>query len=196
MGVKSRREREREQRRAAIMAAATAVFAEEGIEHAAMSAIAARAELGKASLYYYFPNKDALVHAVLVEGTTAFFAELSEAVPEGRGLADTFEALLICYLHFFRDKPLLGRILGPMMVHGRGDGPLDHALMSAHAEWLARLDALLEHSPWAGDKPAFLAFLTDVVSSLVRLHMAGRSDEADARVAFYVDLVRGRLERP
>ena len=59
-----RRERELELRRADVLAAATAEFAEKGFEGAQMSALAARAEVALGTLYSLFASKEQLFQAV------------------------------------------------------------------------------------------------------------------------------------
>lgn len=54
----------RSRRRQAILDAATEEFCRSGFEHARMEAIAARACIGKSTIYEYFPSKDALLRAV------------------------------------------------------------------------------------------------------------------------------------
>lgn len=61
-----RRERERLERRGAILAAARSLFAEKGFEQATIEEVAERAEFGKGTLYNYFPGgKDELLSAIL-----------------------------------------------------------------------------------------------------------------------------------
>lgn len=60
MGVTSRRQREREARRAKILAAAEDVFVAKGFADATMDEVATRAELSKGTLYLYFKDKDDL----------------------------------------------------------------------------------------------------------------------------------------
>ncbi len=68
MNAPSRRERERQMRRQAMLAAALAVFAEKGFDGATVDEIAERAEFGKGTIYNYFPDgKDALFLALLDE---------------------------------------------------------------------------------------------------------------------------------
>ena len=64
----SRREREREARRQAILDAAEAVIRRRGFADTTMDEVATEAELSKGALYLYFANKDALC-AALVERT-------------------------------------------------------------------------------------------------------------------------------
>ena len=60
MGIKERKERERERRRQQIIVAAKRVFSEKGFNRATMEDIAQEAELSAGTLYLYFKNKDEL----------------------------------------------------------------------------------------------------------------------------------------
>lgn len=60
MGVKERKERERERRRQQIIVAAKRVFSEKGFSKARMEDIAHEAELAPATLYIYFRSKEEL----------------------------------------------------------------------------------------------------------------------------------------
>jgi AcrR family transcriptional regulator len=62
-----RRRLPRDQRRAEILRVATAVFYSKGYEAASLQDIADAMGIKKASLYYYFSSKEALLHAVLAE---------------------------------------------------------------------------------------------------------------------------------
>ncbi len=65
MGIQERKEREREQRKAAIIDCAMKVFLVKGMISATMDEIAECAELSKATLYLYFKNKEELIlHAI------------------------------------------------------------------------------------------------------------------------------------
>lgn len=54
-------------RRADILAAATEVFADKGVERTTMQEIATRAGISAGSIYHYFADKDALLESTLVE---------------------------------------------------------------------------------------------------------------------------------
>ncbi len=60
MGIRERKEREKERRRQQIMVAAKRVFTERGFSKATMEDIAKEAELSPGTLYLYFKNKDEL----------------------------------------------------------------------------------------------------------------------------------------
>ncbi|MEM9493244.1 MAG: TetR/AcrR family transcriptional regulator [Myxococcota bacterium] len=79
MSVSARRQRERQERRTAILDAAHKVFLSRGFDQATMDEIAAEAQLSKGTLYLYFKNKDDLFTAL----STRMFI----------GLAGDFESL-------------------------------------------------------------------------------------------------------
>lgn len=60
MGIRERKEREKERRRQQIMVAAKRVFTDRGFNKATMEDIAKEAELSPGTLYLYFKNKDEL----------------------------------------------------------------------------------------------------------------------------------------
>lgn len=60
MGIKERKQREREMRRQQIMVAAKRVFTQKGYEKSTMEDIAREAELSPGTLYLYFKSKDEL----------------------------------------------------------------------------------------------------------------------------------------
>lgn len=63
-GTSRRREREREERRRAILEAAREVHREKGLAAATMDEVAQRAELSKGALYLYFESKEELFSAL------------------------------------------------------------------------------------------------------------------------------------
>jgi TetR/AcrR family transcriptional regulator len=84
--------------RAAILAAAEAIFAGAGLSGARMDAIAARARVNKALLYYYFASKESLYEAVVEEHFREFNRQALELL-HSRGSA---REVLLQYvsLHF------------------------------------------------------------------------------------------------
>jgi AcrR family transcriptional regulator len=81
----TRKERERQLRRDAILEAARRVFARDGYFNATMSQIAGVAEFGMGTIYQYFPNKQALFSEVIIQGVEAYNAGLKESL-EGKAV--------------------------------------------------------------------------------------------------------------
>ncbi|MEJ2586468.1 MAG: TetR/AcrR family transcriptional regulator [Deltaproteobacteria bacterium] len=66
MGIKERREREKNERRESIFKAAIRVYTREGYHAVTMEKIAEAAELSRATLYLYFKTKDEIfIHAIV-----------------------------------------------------------------------------------------------------------------------------------
>ena len=55
-----------EEKQRGILDSAAAVFAEQGMDKASMAQIALAAAVSKASLYHYYPSKDALIFAIIM----------------------------------------------------------------------------------------------------------------------------------
>lgn len=70
---------------AALLAAATAVFAEKGYEAATMTEIAARARASIGSLYQFFPTKELLAEALHAANAEALAALLDDLAPRLAG---------------------------------------------------------------------------------------------------------------
>ena len=83
-----RKRQERGARRAeAMVAAAAALFAERGFDGTSLNAIAKAAGVTIASIYQYFPNRDALVDAVAEFYLAAFRAEESDSLERVQALS-------------------------------------------------------------------------------------------------------------
>jgi len=96
----SRREARRNDRREAILAVAHSYFLEHGYAGTSMSGIAATIGGSKATLWSYFPSKEALFEAVLDHATTLFRQQLSPLL-EGGGEP---EAVLLGFARRFIEK--------------------------------------------------------------------------------------------
>lgn len=128
----SRRDRERRQRREAMLVAAVAVFAERGYADASLDEIAQRAEFGKGTLYNYFPGgKQTLLMAVFDDifsaVTELFEMHLSPERLQETPIEDAFEALFGAMSVFFDERRQAFRVLmkeGHKMVLGGDAEPM------------------------------------------------------------------------
>ena len=194
MGLSERRQREREGRRRAIVIAAARVFARRGIEAASMDAIASEAELGKATLYYYFETKSELSRAVVEEASEQLFAELQSA-PAADRLPEAVEGLLHAFARFAERSPDLLAVVAPFLATMHLSWSADPPRMPpdgahGHRSFLARLDRLAAASNWSGHVEALYDLLGDVLVVLAQLFLARSPEQALSRIPFYVDLVR------
>ena len=114
---KGRRAQAGEARKAAILKAALAVFARQGLDGASVEAIAQAAGISKANLLYYHPSKEALYVAVLEQGLSLWLAPLSRFTAE-EDPADAIAALIGAKLVLSRDHPEVSRLFALEMLRG------------------------------------------------------------------------------
>lgn len=123
-------------KRDAILRAATEIINAKGFALATMSEIAATLDLRDAALYYYFPNKQALVHACHLSSLERFEALLEAADQAGGTGADKLRHLLHGLLVDSARN-------GPQLYFG-DHSYLDDAQREAITTWVARLTRQLE----------------------------------------------------
>lgn len=80
MGVIERKEREKIERRNAIIEAAERIFFKIGIENTSMEQVAQEAELSKGTLYLYFKSKEDLYRAIIIKGFIILKRHLKESI--------------------------------------------------------------------------------------------------------------------
>jgi AcrR family transcriptional regulator len=98
MGVRERRDREREARREAILEAARVLFVAEGYRHVSIRRIADRVELSPAAIYGYFPSKDEIFYELAGRGFRLFHRALNA----GRPCADPLDRLRQRYWRYYQ----------------------------------------------------------------------------------------------
>jgi AcrR family transcriptional regulator len=131
----SRRERERQERRRQILAAALKIFARDGYENANVDNIANQAELSKGALYLYFPSKRHLFLTLLEESNQELNSLLLKNVQEAGDPLEKVRALFESFLGYFDRNLELMRImfLEYRRLVGSGDEILQTILK--HHRW-------------------------------------------------------------
>jgi AcrR family transcriptional regulator len=156
----ARRERERQERRDAMLGAARVVFAEKGYEGATLDEVAERAGFGKGTLYNYFPGgKEAILLALMdhVFGSLNTLAEAHFAETEGRPVRERFERFIAKLLAHFTERRDVFRLLmkeGQQMVLGDSGPDLDE-VRRRRDEAFGVLTAALERAMEAGELRPF-----------------------------------------
>jgi AcrR family transcriptional regulator len=84
MGLKERREREKEARRRQILAAARKLLLKNGLQSTSINQIARMAELGVGTIYFYYQSKEEIFYSLQDEGLDILFREIDSI-----GRADT-----------------------------------------------------------------------------------------------------------
>ncbi|MCR6499888.1 TetR family transcriptional regulator [Shinella sp. CPCC 101442] len=105
----------------AILANATGMIAETGSDALRMSELAQRTGISIGSLYQYFPDKSAIVHALAErcnEDSRACIAEGLSTVTSMEGLAAAFGTLIDTYYAIFLAEPVIRDIWSAVQADG------------------------------------------------------------------------------
>jgi AcrR family transcriptional regulator len=104
---KNRKAEEREARRNLIMNGALSVFHNNGIDGATMEQIANEAGFGTASLYYYFPKKEDVFSAIMVQGWTQLWESCQHTIDSEHSPKEKFLNILnIIANHILKERDL------------------------------------------------------------------------------------------
>ena len=133
MGIQERKEREKEQRREAILDAAEDVFSRKGLQSSTMDEIAERAELSKPTLYLYFGSKEDLYQAVANRGLDILEQVFRSVTEKGLSALQTLVRLGEAQEAFFRKHRGVFRLFSLAQSTSYCGQISDEALKAHHA---------------------------------------------------------------
>lgn len=107
----TRGKQDKDARRAAFIAAATAVFAEKGFDAATTREIAERAGCSEGLIHRYFGSKRGLLMAIMRERAENVRDVLQAGVPERDDVGEEIEALLLWSVDFMWERRDLMRVV-------------------------------------------------------------------------------------
>ncbi len=111
MGTLERRSREKVARRAAILEAARALFAEKGLLASTIDEVAERAEVAKGTIYLYFKSKEDMLSALLDEGLALVGQRFIEAIDPSLPADQNLRRLCDAYCRVYREEPQYFKLL-------------------------------------------------------------------------------------
>jgi AcrR family transcriptional regulator len=100
MGIVERREEEREQRREAIVRGALDLYVERGVDRSALADIAARVNLSRSLVYFYFGSKEGLLRSITAEGLRILLDGFSQAARRAESGLDGIHEIGRGYIAF------------------------------------------------------------------------------------------------
>ncbi len=98
-----RRDREKQERRSAILTAAERVVIGRGFAEASMDGIAREAGLAAGTVYLYFPNKEALFQELLGSKIRELNAAVAAETSRSRGFAAALSAVVLAMFRHFQE---------------------------------------------------------------------------------------------
>lgn len=104
MGLKERREREREERKRQILDAARSLLFEEGLQATSINKIANSAELGVGTIYFYFASKEEIFAALQEEGIELLHNKIKKGLESVKHPRDRLKTIAMAYFGFRREN--------------------------------------------------------------------------------------------
>lgn len=111
MGIKQRRERERQEIRQSILAAARRIAAEEGWHAVTTRKVAELIEYSQPTIYEYFENKEAILLALLRQGYAQLVVQMQMAFASTDDPQDRLIAMTETYWDFAFHTPELYQVM-------------------------------------------------------------------------------------
>ncbi len=130
-----RKEREREARREAILAAAARVFSRKSFYEATLEEIATEAELAKGTLYNYYKDKPDIFGSLMMRGQIEFQENLVRAIGEGGTLENMVRRVIETSLYTMNDHKYMFR-----MILTAGEHLSDNFRSQMMKTWQKRVD--------------------------------------------------------
>ena len=159
-----------EETRAAILKAAVAEFAREGVAGARTDAIARSAGVNKALLYYYFKDKEGLYQAVLDAVFSGVRAAIHHALAQKLPPRERLAAYVRAHFDYIASKSLYPRIVqGEFLRAGRDASRLQRIARQYFRPIFSELSALLQEGADSGDfrRVNPMHFIPSMVSVIV-----------------------------
>jgi len=119
LGVKERKEREKEIRRDEIMKTGEKLFIEKGFNNATMDAIAAACELAKGTLYLHFKSKEELLSAIMHKSLTVLYDLMIKHQAGIDNPIERLRALGDAHLEFYKQNPEYFRLVSEVHMPGK-----------------------------------------------------------------------------
>jgi AcrR family transcriptional regulator len=170
-----------------LLEAAAAVFAERGLE-AGVGDIAARAGVGRGTLFRNFPTKQDLIAAIVVD-------RMHQAIADGRALLESGEDAEIAFafieeiVHRQQDNRALFEAVAEEFL-GNAD------IHAVHDELLGLLDEMLQRGKTAGSIRPEVGALDVLMLTKGLCSAASALDAGPEVLERHVDLIRAAISAP
>jgi AcrR family transcriptional regulator len=196
-----RREREKEQRRSAILRAARKEFFEKGFRSVTVENIARRAELSKGAIYLYFKSKEEIYAQILLRDIDKLHERVETLLDTSKSASENLRQFSEAYAAFFISDRELFRIFMNFMIQHNAvhftPNINDHIVRSTN-QTVSIIEQMLQMGIERGEFPQELDVricrnaLWGLLNGIIALHLfSGREEAREKRVR---SNVRGGLE--
>ena len=153
--------------------AARDILEEDGLSALSLRAVARRVGVSHAAPYRHFPNHEALLADLAIEGFSKLRGAVAAASSAEGTHADKIAAIGAAYMRFAAQRPALARLMfGPQMPN-RGDFPILRSAADAVGEEITHAlgDSALGLAAWGAVHGLAMLVLEDIID--LGQHRAG-----------------------
>ena len=111
MGIKQRRERERQEIRQSILSAAREIATEEGWQAVTTRKVAERIEYSPSALYKYFEDKEDILHTIMIQGLQRMVAALERITAQEHRPSERLQQIAATYWDFAWHHPTVYQLM-------------------------------------------------------------------------------------
>lgn len=175
-----------EERRSALVVAALAVIAREGVHGATTRAIVAQAGMSLASFHYAFRSRDELIHDVITTVVADEQQVTIDALDPGVDLRAAIRAAVQAYFDLLAAQPDREQALFELMHYAMRTPELDGLPRAQHGSYLRAAEAILTRASdslrvtWIRPVEQIARVLVALTDGLTFAWLADRDDEAAA----------------
>jgi AcrR family transcriptional regulator len=201
LGSEHRREREKEQRRNAILRAARKEFFEKGFRSVTVDSIARRAELSKGAIYLYFKSKEEIYAQILLRDIDKFHERVGTLLDTSKDASDNLRQFSEVYASFFLSDRELFRIFMNFMIQHNPVNFTPHIndqVVKSTNQTVVIIEQILQMGQERGefakglDTRVCRNVLWGLLNGIIALHLfSGREETREDRVRAQI---RGGLE--
>lgn len=106
MEVKSRKQKEKQERYNAILEASEKIMQADGLYGLNMDLVAKETQLAKGTLYLYFKNKEEILAALSLKSRNLLFDEFAKSIKKSKEPIEQLKTIIVANYNFFKKYPL------------------------------------------------------------------------------------------
>ena len=189
-----------EQRRAGTVEAVIELASEQNPDEITTTAIAKRMGLSQGALFRHFPNKDAILQAVLTWVSERLLSRIDKAV-KGKGALKALEAAFMTHIDFVAEHPGAPRMLFGELQRAKVT-PAKKMARTLIASYGQRIEAIIEQGKDEGEldaeldcKAAAITFIGIIQGLVMQSLLTGNMQEMRETASRVFKVFRRGIER-
>ncbi len=200
MSLSERQKREKQLRICTILTAAKELYSSKGYQETSMVDIAQAAELGKATIYYYFPNKEAIYRELFISSVRDQFNQLSVGIESATSLKELLTSILYAYIDWAYADPQFFGLHFPWgknaPVHIMEEPDVLAELMELHRPVHGKINSILADIADEFDPQIVSGMIWTFMSGLAqKIHQGLPKEKLIPEIDLYISCLTNQLTR-